>query len=269
MGPEIEISFDEVPGIQAGKTPLVYRGVDAGMVTAVELDKNLNKVLVKVRLKKFAAALASEETDFWVEKPVITLAELTGLESIIQGNSIRARNPGGDSATHFVGLPEPPLMPLLPGAFTIRLKGAQIPFLNRGTPVYHRGVKVGLVREKLIDENGMPELHQLTPTLTVLQKKGFKVALVTDGRMSGASGKVPAAIHLTPEAHEGGNIAKIQTGDILRLDATKGELTCLTPQFQVREVRVKDNFAIHYGRELFSNARKIVTSSEEGASFLL
>jgi phosphogluconate dehydratase len=118
-------------------------------------------------------------------------------------------------------------------------------------------------------QNGMPELHQLTPTLTVLQKKGFKVALVTDGRMSGASGKVPAAIHLTPEAHEGGNIAKIQTGDILRLDATKGELTCLTPQFQVREVRVKDNFAIHYGRELFSNARKIVTSSEEGASFLL
>jgi paraquat-inducible protein B len=159
MGPEIEISFDEVPGIQAGKTPLVYRGVDAGMVTAVELDKNLNKVLVKVRLKEFAAALASEETDFWVEKPVITLAELTGLESIIQGNSIRARNPGGDSATRFVGLPEPPLMPLLPGAFTVRLKGAQIPFLNRGTPVYHRGVKVGLVREKLIDENGMPELR--------------------------------------------------------------------------------------------------------------
>jgi len=159
MGPEIEITFDEVPGIQAGKTPLVYRGVDAGMVTAVELDKNLNKVLVKVRLKEFAAGLASEETDFWVEKPVITMAELTGLESIIQGNSIRARNPGGDPATRFVGLSEPPLMPLLPGAFTVRLKGAQIPFLNRGTPVYHRGVKVGLVREKLIDENGMPELR--------------------------------------------------------------------------------------------------------------
>jgi hypothetical protein len=67
MGPEIEISFDEVPGIQAGKTPLVYRGVDAGTVSAVELDKNLNKVLVKVRLKEFAAGLASEETDFWVE----------------------------------------------------------------------------------------------------------------------------------------------------------------------------------------------------------
>jgi len=161
MGPEIEISFDEVPGIQAGKTPLVYRGVDAGVVTAVELDRNLNKVLVKVRLKEFAAGLASAETDFWVEKPVITLAELTGLESIIQGNSIRARNPGGDSQTRFAGLPEPPLVPILPGALSIRLKGAQIPFLNRGTPVYHRGVKVGLVREKLIDEKGMPELRVL------------------------------------------------------------------------------------------------------------
>ncbi|MFM8763745.1 MAG: MlaD family protein, partial [Spartobacteria bacterium] len=159
MGPEIEISFDEVPGIQPGKTPLVYRGIDAGMVTAVDLDKNLNKVLVKVRLKEFAAGLASKETDFWVEKPVITLAELTGLESIIQGNSIRARNPGGPAEYSFVGLPAPPLMPLLPGAFTVRLKGAQIPFLNRGTPVYHRGVKVGLVREKMIDANGVPELR--------------------------------------------------------------------------------------------------------------
>lgn len=159
MGPEIEIAFDEVPGIQPGKTPLVYRGIDAGMVTAVELDKDLNKVLVKVRLKEFAAGLATSETDFWVEKPVITLAELTGLESIIQGNSIRARNPGGSPEYRFTGLPQPPLMPLLPGAFTVRLKGAQIPFLNRGTPVYHRGVKVGLVREKMIDENGMPELR--------------------------------------------------------------------------------------------------------------
>ncbi len=158
MGPEISITFDEVPGIQAGKTPLVYRGIDAGIVSAVELDKDLKKVLVKVRLKEFAAGLASKETDFWVEKPVITLAELTGLESIIQGNSIRARNPGGNFETQFIGLPEPPLMPLLPGDFTIRLTGSHVPFLNRGTPVYHCGVRVGLVREKFINEKGMPEL---------------------------------------------------------------------------------------------------------------
>jgi paraquat-inducible protein B len=158
MGPEISITFDEVPGIQAGKTPLVYRGIDAGIVSAVELDKDLKKVLVKVRLKEFAAGLASKQTDFWVEKPVITLAELTGLESIIQGNSIRARSPGGSFETQFIGLAEPPLMPLLPGDFTIRLTGSHVPFLNRGTPVYHRGVRVGLVREKFINEKGMPEL---------------------------------------------------------------------------------------------------------------
>ncbi|NDA99143.1 MAG: phosphogluconate dehydratase, partial [Flavobacteriia bacterium] len=76
-------------------------------------------------------------------------------------------------------------------------------------------------------QNGMPELHQLTPTLTILQKKGFKVALVTDGRMSGASGKVPAAIHLNPEAFDGGMISKIRTGDILRLNAVSGELNCM------------------------------------------
>ncbi len=158
MGPEISITFDEVPGIQAGKTPLVYRGIDAGVVSAVELDKDLKKVLVKVRLKEFAAGLATKETDFWVEKPVITLAELTGLESIIQGNSIRARNPGGNFETQFIGLAEPPLMPLLPGDFTIRLTGTHIPFLNRRSPVYHRGVRVGLVREKFINEKGIPEL---------------------------------------------------------------------------------------------------------------
>jgi len=118
-------------------------------------------------------------------------------------------------------------------------------------------------------QNGMPELHQLTPTLTVLQKKGFNVALVTDGRMSGASGKVPAAIHLTPEAHDGGAIAKIQTGDLLRLDAKKGELICLTSNFESRTPSTKSNYAIHYGRELFANARKLVSSSEEGASFIL
>ena len=117
-------------------------------------------------------------------------------------------------------------------------------------------------------QNGMPELHQLTPSLTVLQKKGFKVALITDGRMSGASGKVPSAIHLTPEAYDGGPIAKIQTGDVLRLDATTGELNCLTIDFLSRTARIKDNDANQYGRELFGNARKIVSSSEEGASFI-
>jgi phosphogluconate dehydratase len=118
-------------------------------------------------------------------------------------------------------------------------------------------------------QNGMPELHQLTPTLSILQKRGFNVALVTDGRMSGASGKVPAAIHVVPEAKDGGAIAKIQTGDLIRLDATTGTLTCLTPEMETRTARTKNVRTQGYGRELFNNLRHQITSSEEGASFIL
>jgi phosphogluconate dehydratase len=119
-------------------------------------------------------------------------------------------------------------------------------------------------------QNGMPELHQLTPTLTILQKRGYKVALVTDGRMSGASGKVPAAIHLWPEAKDGGLIAKIRTGDFLHLDANKGELSCDNFEEIVKRIAtVKDTSdTIGYGRELFTNFRSMVSSSEEGASVL-
>ncbi len=119
-------------------------------------------------------------------------------------------------------------------------------------------------------QNGMPELHQLTPTLTILQKKGFKVALVTDGRMSGASGKVPAAIHLTPEAFEGGMISKICTGDMLRLNAISGELNCLNDsEIKSREItKIRKKSTNGFGRELFVNLRALVSSSEEGASFL-
>lgn len=119
-------------------------------------------------------------------------------------------------------------------------------------------------------QNGMPELHQLTPTLTILQKRGFKVALVTDGRMSGASGKVPAAIHVVPEARDSGPIARIQTGDSIRFDAMTGTLTCLSLDFQQRSPRQKDrNGSLGLGREMFANMRTLVSSSEEGASFIL
>ncbi|MBP5982530.1 MAG: phosphogluconate dehydratase [Fluviicola sp.] len=117
-------------------------------------------------------------------------------------------------------------------------------------------------------QNGMPELHQLTPTLTILQKRGFKVALITDGRMSGASGKVPAAIHMVPEARDGGLIGKIQTGDLIRFDAANGTLDCITADVAERSPRTQDNHALGMGRELFANMRTTVSSSEEGASFL-
>jgi phosphogluconate dehydratase len=120
--------------------------------------------------------------------------------------------------------------------------------------------------------NGMPELHKLTPPLAVLQGKGFKVALVTDGRMSGASGKVPAAIHVSPEALAGGPLAKVVDGDVIRLDAVQGTLDALVPEatWQARSAaHIHDAQAAinahDLGRELFGGMRKNVTSAEEGA----
>lgn len=119
--------------------------------------------------------------------------------------------------------------------------------------------------------NGMPELHKLTPYLGVLQDRGFRVALVTDGRMSGASGKVPAAIHVYPEALDGGPLAKIQDGDLICVDAANGRLTVsLEPgELAAREVENADLSGYHqgYGRELFGWFRRGVSTPEEGASF--
>ena len=116
--------------------------------------------------------------------------------------------------------------------------------------------------------NGMPELHGLTPLLGVLQDKGFAVALVTDGRMSGASGKVPAAIHLAPEACDGGAIACIQDGDLICLDAVKGTLEVLADDFTQRTPQMIDLSANQtgMGRELFAHFRHAVGPSTEGAS---
>ena len=117
--------------------------------------------------------------------------------------------------------------------------------------------------------NGMPELHRLTPPLGVLQDKGFKVALVTDGRMSGASGKVPAAIHLTPEALDGGVIAKVRDGDIIRLDAETGvlELKAAATEIAMRSPMKAELVDERWGtgRELFAAMRTNVGRAEEGA----
>lgn len=119
--------------------------------------------------------------------------------------------------------------------------------------------------------NGMPELHKLTPTLTLLQNQGYKVALVTDGRMSGASGKVPAAIHLSPESIMGGMIAKLETGDLLELDAAKGTLNCLNiEEVKDREIKeILDPPSFGVGTELFNRLRPLITESEDGASFII
>jgi len=118
--------------------------------------------------------------------------------------------------------------------------------------------------------NGMPELHSLTPTLSILQERGLKVALVTDGRMSGASGKVPAAIHISPEAAAGGPIAKLRDGDVVRLDAVAGTLSVLEVDFDQRPLAAADLSANAWGlgRELFAAFRAQVGPSTEGASSL-
>ncbi|MFZ0097881.1 MAG: dihydroxy-acid dehydratase, partial [Gemmobacter sp.] len=118
--------------------------------------------------------------------------------------------------------------------------------------------------------NGMPELHSLTPMLSVLQDRGLKVALVTDGRMSGASGKVPAAIHVAPEAAMGGPLARLRDGDIVRLDAVAGTLSVSADGFDSREPVVADlsGNAHGIGRELFETFRRTVGNATEGASVL-
>ena len=120
--------------------------------------------------------------------------------------------------------------------------------------------------------NGMPELHKLTPPLAVLQGKGFTVALVTDGRMSGASGKVPAAIHVSPEAAAGGPLAKVRDGDVIRLDAVTGDLNVLvTPaEWAMRPAAtlpgaLRQSDAHGMGRELFTHMRRSALTAEEGA----
>ena len=129
---------------------------------------------------------------------------------------------------------------------------------------------VAVIRFQGPKSNGMPELHKLTPALGVLQDKGFKVALVTDGRMSGASGKVPAAIHLTPEAADGGGIAKVRDGDVVCVDAVQGVLSVRVneAEWAAREPAQADLSHYHQGlgRELFAPFRAAVGRADEGAA---
>ena len=116
--------------------------------------------------------------------------------------------------------------------------------------------------------NGMPELHQLTPMLSILQNQGYKVALVTDGRMSGASGKVPAAIHLSPEAFDGGPLSKIKNGDIVQLNSENGTLNVNVLDQEMND-RIPEEISVlneGCGRELFNLLRSSLSSSKEGAS---
>ena len=131
---------------------------------------------------------------------------------------------------------------------------------------------IAVVRWQGPRANGMPELHKLTPPLAVLQGRGFKVALVTDGRMSGASGNVPAAIHVSPEALGGGPLAKVRDGDMIRLDAVAGTLQVLVPEAEwaarplaERSQSLAEAHGTGFGRNLFAGMRRNVGTAEEGA----
>jgi phosphogluconate dehydratase len=128
---------------------------------------------------------------------------------------------------------------------------------------------IAVVRYQGPKANGMPELHGLMPPLGVLQDKGFKVAIITDGRMSGASGKIPSAIHVSPEAADGGVLAKIQNGDRIRFDIENGtiELQVDDDLLNARQTEMPDLSGNRYGfgRELFAAMRQSVGSAEEGA----
>src|SRR5690606_16037260 len=127
---------------------------------------------------------------------------------------------------------------------------------------------VVVVREQGPRANGMPELHKLTPPLSVLQARGYRVALVTDGRMSGASGTVPAAIHASPESVCGGPLARVRDGDIIRLDAPAGRLEVRVDEadFRARPLAPRVQLAEEgCGRELFAAFRALATDAESGA----
>lgn len=128
---------------------------------------------------------------------------------------------------------------------------------------------VAVVRFQGPKANGMPELHKLTPYLGILQDRGFKVALVTDGRMSGASGKVPAAIHVSPEAWDGGPLSRVRDGDLIRVDGVTGHLQVLVDDiaWNAREIAPRpQGTGVGCGRELFAFMRAAFSPAEEGAS---
>ncbi len=155
-GPVVAVEFHEAPGIEANKTLLFYRGVAAGKVIDVKLDQQLNRAIVTVRLKSFAAPLAQAGTLYWIDQPVIGLAQTSGLSSIIQGNSIQARLGEGPRASYFVGLEKAPLHPLQAPGLVLKLAAEEVPSLEEGAPIVYRGITIGGVMRKEFDEAGNP-----------------------------------------------------------------------------------------------------------------
>jgi phosphogluconate dehydratase len=205
--------------------------------------------------------------DDTVVRPVSSPFSATGGLKLLQGNL-------GRSVIKVSAVPEDRHVIEAP-AMLFDSQEAMLAAFNAGTLESHcqaHGGVVVVVRWQGPQANGMPELHKLTPPLAVLQGKGYKVALVTDGRMSGASGKVPAAIHVSPEALAGGPLAKLCDGDVVRLDAPAGTLQAMVnatewaarPVATMTAEQTQSN-GIGMGRELFASMRRNALTAEEGA----
>ncbi|MCU0922058.1 MAG: phosphogluconate dehydratase [Burkholderiaceae bacterium] len=206
-------------------------------------------------------ALPAASGDAGVVRPVAAPFSATGGLKLLQGNLGRAviKTSAVPDDRHVIEAP----------ARVFTSQEALLAAFNAGE--LQRDL-VAVVRFQGPHANGMPELHKLTPPLAVLQGQGYRVALVTDGRMSGASGKVPAAIHVSPEALAGGPLAKVRDGDMIRLDADAGTLQALVDEAEwaartpaVVPPEEAEAHAHDLGRELFAGMRRNVLSAEEGA----
>lgn len=153
-GPTIYVQFASAPGIKPQKTLLYYRGVEAGTVTGIQLGKNLDNVLVRVSLHKHAAELASQGALFWIDQPVFNLAKPSGIQSLIDGNSLQARKGCGPPSYFFIGSDEVPVAPLEGEPLFVRLYAETIPFVETGSDVTYRGIPIGMVRSKGFDTQG-------------------------------------------------------------------------------------------------------------------
>jgi len=263
----------DVNGFQAAGGPGFVIGelLDAGLMHADVLSVRAGGIREFAGIPVLAGAPADERPLKWepaapskddtVARPVSAPFSATGGLKLLQGNL-------GRSVIKISSVPADRHVIEAPA----RVFDSQAALQQAFTAGELERDVVCVVRWQGPQANGMPELHKLTPPLSVLQGKGFRVALVTDGRMSGASGKVPAAIHVSPEAASGGPLAKVRDGDLIRLDGVAGTLTVLLPadEWAAREIsRMPDEARAAngrgLGRDLFAGMRRNALTAEEGA----
>ena len=278
---EIE-DFDEISSV----TPLMAKVYPNGLAdvnhfhAAGGLGYIINDLLDAGLLHNDVTTVMGQGLDAYRQEPKLTENGITFVQGTIESQNDKILRPSSDPFQKTGGLKQ--LSGNLgTGMIKISAVAPERHVIEAPVRVFHdqESVKNAFKAGEFTDDtivvvrfqgprsNGMPELHGLTPTLAVLQDRGLKVALVTDGRMSGASGKVPAAIHMSPEAALGGPLAKLIDGDVVQLDATNGTLTVLADDFDARPVATMDlsQNSAGLGRELFDVFRENVGLATNGA----